>query len=316
MSETFKTYGKIHQIGKEEVKALLLNPDEEIVIQEKIDGGNFRFYFTEAGELIFGSRTQNLDGTKEGVIAKSFQRVIDHVRKQVETSKLDKTKLSHLIFYGEACFKHTITYDYDKMPPFIGFDVFNTQIDRYMHSTIAWGLFEELNLEYVTIVKTCKASEITVIDDTIVPIQKYALASAEDKQAEGVVFKNYNAQLFAKYVRDKFKEKNAHAFGGSPKLNKVDDTDNAEFIFKYCTNPRIEKIVMKKVNEGKPLDMTIMGEVIKQTYTDICEEEWREILDSNWKLDFKNIRRGIAPRCRSVLSQMITNNALTTEKTQ
>lgn len=310
----FKTYPKIHAVGKEEVRELLANKEDIIVIQEKIDGGNFRFYFTEKGEIIFGSRTQQItfENDPEDMVQKGFKRVIDYVRKQISESAVKDALQSFggLIFFGEACFKHTITYDFDRMPPFIGYDVLDTHSGQFLVLDDVLKKFELLHLEVAPIVKICRASDITVIDDSIVPIQKYALASAPDKQAEGVVFKNYSKQLFGKYVRNVFKEKNAEAFGGQPKYNKVDDTDDAEFLFKYVTNPRIEKIVLKMLDEGEKLDMSLMGQLIKRTYTDIIEEEWREILLSNWKLDFKECRQLIAPRCRAVLSSMITNNAL------
>ena len=113
----------------------------------------------------------------------------------------------------------------------------------------------------------------------------------------------------AKIVRTKFKEKNMEVFGGSPKHTKVDDTNNADFIYRYCTNPRIEKVIFKELEKGSFLDMKLMGTIIKEVYLDIIEEEWREILTSNWKLDFKKCRQLIATRCRAVLQQMIINNA-------
>lgn len=310
----FKTYPKIHAVGKEEVKGLFADKDDVIVIQEKIDGGNFRFYFTEKGGIIFGSRTQQLTSNEgdDSNVAKGFRAVIDYIRKQISESSVKDTLQSFggLIFFGEACFKHTITYDYDRMPRFIGYDVLDTHSGQFLVLDDVYKKFELLHLEVAPVVKICKANEITSIDDSIVPVQKYALSSAPDKLAEGVVFKNYSKQLFGKYVRNVFKEKNAEAFGGQPKYNKVDDTNNAEFLFKYVTNPRIEKIVLKMIDEGAKLDMSLMGQLIKRTYTDVIEEEWREILLSNWKLDFKKCRQLIAPRCRSVLNSMITNNAL------
>jgi len=315
MSETieFRKYDKIHAIGKEEVKDILAEPLADIVIQEKIDGGNFRFYFTKEGQIIFGSRGQQLTSNegRDDNVAKAFRKVCEYVRKQVYSSGItDFTQFSPYIFYGEACFKHTITYDYANMPPFLGFDVFHREANTFCDYPRVEELFKGFNLELVPLIKICKAVEITKIDDTIVPLQKYALASAQDKKAEGIVLKRYGQQhMFAKYVRNEFKERNTEAFGGTPKYNKVDDSNNEEFLFKYVTNPRIEKTALKLIDTGKKLDMAMMGDLIRAVYLDICEEEHREILQSNWKLDLKELRRMIAPRCRAVLSQLITNNA-------
>ena len=304
----FKKYSKIYRIGHKEVEGVL---DGRVLMFEKIDGGNFRFYFSENGDIIFGSRSQQLTSTDgdDSNVAKSFKKVMDYVRDTIlENTNVEYRKdCSHLIFYGEACFKHTINYDWERMPLFLGFDIYDTQEDRYLNYFASKHIFEEdLDLYTVPYLGVYKGEEI---NDDLIPVSKYALESSEDKKAEGVVFKNYDKQIFAKYVSDDFKEKNSGAFGGNPKYNKVDDTNNAEFVFKYCTNSRIEKIIMRYLNNGEDLDMKLMGKLIKETYEDIIEEEWYEILTSNWKLDFKSIRKLIAPRCRSVLEQMITNNA-------
>lgn len=146
--------------------------------------------------------------------------------------------------------------------------------------------------------------------ENAIGISNYAPRSNPTQQMEGWVIKNYDKQMFCKIVTDAFKEKNAESFGGNPKYNNENDRNDGDFIFKYVTNARIEKLIFKKIDEDKPLDMTMMGELIRDTYVDIIEEEWKEILTSNWVLDFKNIRKKIATRVRAVLNQVITNTAL------
>ncbi|MFW5794701.1 MAG: RNA ligase family protein [Bacillota bacterium] len=308
----FEKYHKVKRLGGDENKLIFSDHNDEIVIQEKIDGGNFRFYIQD-DKVIFGSRTRELDETQEHV--KNFRRCIEFVRSKLKGK--DLSDYNGLIFYGECCVKHTISYDWDKIPPFLGFDIkgiisLSWEKDKkygYLPYDVTKEYFEELDLPMVPTIKVCKASEIDVpITDDSVPISEYALESSQDKKAEGIVFKNYDKQIFAKYVRDAFKEKNSKVFGGSPKYNKVDDTNNAEFIFKYVTNYRIEKIILKKLDDGNSLTMELMGELIRDVYLDVIEEEWREILTSNWKLDFKKLRRICAPRVRAVLEQMIENN--------
>lgn len=299
----FEKYRKIYVIGHDENKEIFANPEDEIVIEEKIDGGNFRFMISE-GKVIFGSHTQELK--EDTANLKFFQMGIDWVRERIKDK--DLTPYNNLICYGEYCVKHTINYDWDKIPRFLGFDIKNSV--GYVNYPDVKQVYETMGLDFVPVINVCKAKEITKIDDSIVPLQKYPLASAQDQYAEGVVFKNYSKQIMAKYVRDKFKERNAEAFGGNPKYNKVDDTDNAEFVFKYCTNARIDKMIFKLIAEGNKLDMPLMGLLPKRINLDIWEENWQEIRDSNWKLDIAELRRLIPKRCAAVLKQVITNNAL------
>lgn len=300
----FKKYRKVYRLGHEENKEILSRPNDEIVVQEKIDGGNFRIYILE-GKVIFGSRTQELN--EDNVNITSFKRCMDFVKDKLKDKDLSQYK--GYIIYGECCIKRTINYDWDKMPPFLGFDIYDGE--KYVEFEKVQNIFSELELPMVPLIGKFRSKDIpSPITDDFVPISKYCLASARDTKAEGIMLKNYSKQIFAKYVRDAFKEKNAEVFGGTPKYNKVDDTNNAEFIFKYCTNPRIEKLILKKMDEGKRLDMRLMGELIRDTYIDIIEEEWREILTSNWKIDFKKVRKLITPRVRNVLQQMMQNNVL------
>ena len=54
--QDFHKYGKIKQLGHKECEDIFSDPEANIVVQEKIDGGNFRFTIKN-GIIIFGSRT-------------------------------------------------------------------------------------------------------------------------------------------------------------------------------------------------------------------------------------------------------------------
>ncbi|MFW6282299.1 MAG: hypothetical protein ACOC1O_05895, partial [bacterium] len=122
-----------------------------------------------------------------------------------------------------------------------------------------------------------------------------------------LMFKNYNKQIFAKLVREKFREENRKVFGGSKKHAK---TDEEYFVLKYCTNARIDKIIFKKLDEGKELEMSLMGDLVNEVYADIWEENWREIIFSKKVLDLNKFKKLVSARCLNVLKQMITNNCL------
>ncbi|MEX0596413.1 MAG: RNA ligase family protein, partial [Candidatus Paceibacterota bacterium] len=223
----FRKYLKIYSIGHEENQNLLKNPEEEIVIEEKVDGANFRFYINQFGEVIFGSHSQQLSESKEHKYAKNFARCIEYLKEKLYQRDLEKYK--GMIFYGECCVPHSMNYDWEKIPPFLGFDINNDENENYPKRYIPYPLVEEiykeLGLEFVPVVKVCKVKEIVKIDDELVPVSKYAIASGTEdtRKSEGIVLKKYSfiegskdegdEQIFGKYVRDKFKETNALVFG-------------------------------------------------------------------------------------------------------
>ena len=319
----FPKYEKIYVLGHEDNERIFDDPEDEIIIEEKIDGGNFRFYISEEGKVIIGSRTQQLTSNEgeDDNMNKQFRRCSDFVREKLKGKKLKD--YTGYIFYGENCIKHTMSYDWEKIPPFLGFDI--KASNGYVGYATKCRLFSELDLPIVPLIWEGKAKDIPIINESFVPKSVYQSATTEDQQAEGVVIKNYSKGIFAKYVRDAFKEANAETFGGNPKYNKgqclatlpdgnevvvMDESNNTDFVFKYCTNARIDKLIFELIDEGNKLDMPLMKELPKRIYLDIWEENWQEIRDSNWMLDFKKLRKLVPRRCLAVLKQVIVNNSL------
>ncbi len=313
--EEFKKYGKIKALGHKDNENIFANPDHEIIIQEKMDGANFRFYVTEKGQIIFGSRTQQLTSNEgeDSNVAKNFTRCVKYVR-EVFNQNPHRFMPKH-IFYGECMVKHTMDYNWEVVPPFLGFDVYDVEKDEYRAN--AHEVFEFLGFKSTPIIKKCKAGDIKGFGDGDVPVTAYPPVSNPQAQAEGVVFKNYeyedkhNNHMFAKYVRDAFKESNAETFGGIPKYS-VDDA--GKIVAKYCTNARIDKMIFKLIDDGHELDMPLMEHLPRKVLEDMYEEHWQDILGSNMVIDTRKVRKQLTRRCLMVLKQAITNNALTGDK--
>ena len=158
--ENFNKYHKIRMLGHEENADIFSDPSSEIVIQEKIDGANFRFAFN-GDKIIFGSRTQQLtsDEGEETNIAKNFRRCCQFVNKQTADLGLRK-KYGGLIFFGECCVKHSLNYNWDTIPPYLGFDIFHIETGRYYNYEDVKKIFEELNLEVVPEVWVGKVKDL------------------------------------------------------------------------------------------------------------------------------------------------------------
>lgn len=305
--EKFKKYPKIRRVGHDETKEIFENPDDLIYITEKIDGGNFRFT-VHNGVLIFGSRTQQItsDAGDDTNVSKQFTACVKHIREKLSKNTL--TELEGLLFFGECCVRHTLPYDWETMPHFLGFDIFDKTKGEFLNQLDAFKLFESLSLDCVPVIDVVPVKELELFTENTLPQSRYPPAEFPDMKVEGVVYKNYSAKIFAKFISDKFKEANAKTFGGNPKYNK-DSTHNNELVFKYCTNARIEKTVHKLVDEGHKLEMALMKHLPFTVYTDIVEEHSREIMFSRWTIDFKSIRKLMAKRCSSVLTMVIDQRA-------
>jgi len=159
-------------------------------------------------------------------------------------------------------------------------------------------------------IKVIKTKEVKPPTDDDVPESAYPSPSAKDRKAEGIMYKNYRTQVFAKYVRPAFKEKNLEVFGGSKK-HATDDS--GRIVAVYCTNARVDKMIFKMIDEDFKLELPMMKYLPRRVMEDIIEEHHKEICLSNWSVDFRKIRKGITRRCLNILTQVITNNELNNE---
>jgi len=311
---TFHKYLKIKIIGSDENKELLSDPDDEIVIEEKIDGANFRFMIVHDDanryRIIFGSRNQSL-GDDTSKIGGNWEKCVKYLTEKITAYMKGRPlkEVENNLYFGENCVRHSMGYNWDEIPPFLGFDIYELERQEFIDYPANMGIFNDMGLVFVPVLDVVKAKDIKEFADTDVPITKYPPTLHPDTQAEGVVFKNYNKQIFAKYKTEKFNEKARGTFGGIKKFSR----DDTELITNtYCTNARIEGNILKLVDIGETLGMPLMAKLPNKVYDDIFEEHWREIVHSRFYINFKDLKRQVTRRCLMVLKQVITNRGLQT----
>lgn len=294
-------YPKIKLLGSPDNKGIL-HIGDKLCIQEKIDGANFRF-MVKKGVIYFGSHKRELGNEEISMEnAKQFKSCMDYISKTINRKELEKFEGSH-IFFGESCSKHTVNYKWDKMPLYLGFDVYDMESKRFLPVHEAKYIFEKLGLTFVPIKKVgiyTKDSDIY----KLMHQEQWSSVYAEDGQAEGIVIKNVRKQIYAKIVDAKFKEKNREAFR---KPKKYCETDNELFISVYVAEPRIEKCIFKLIDDGHKLDRTLMKYLPMMIWKDIWEEEWEEIIGKKWTLNFGNLKKNMAKFCLTILDRMIVN---------
>lgn len=290
-------YPKIKPLGDSENSAIFSNDEHYVYITEKIDGGNFRFAL-ESGELIFGSRNRELieDALEQKQWKKSSKFISDNAPSKLPEEFEDYT------FFGECCTPHTLKYNWEEIPPFLGFDVYSEASEGFVNGVMAVSLFKELNLPFVPTIGKFKVSEVGVIDESHVPVSLYR-KGIDDEMAEGIVIKNYINQTFAKIVRSRFKEENKLKFGGSPRFGK---NDTEKIYLSYCTTARIEKQIYRlRDEEEMEVSRPMMHKLPSAVLYDIYEEHWRDICLKKNKVDFGLMKKLVSRRCLSVLDGVI-----------
>jgi hypothetical protein len=227
-----KTYDKIYALGNKENSTIFADDYDLIVIEEKVDGANFRFQIVD-GLPLFGTRTQNLN--KDNMNS-NFKRAVDFVTEKLKYNVLkDIYEKAGLVFFCENMIKHTIGYNWDITPPVIGYDIFSVPENKYLDEKKCAMVFKEIGIEFIPLVRYCTSKECRELLEQLeelVPSSKYVAM-----KAEGIVFKNYKKQIFAKFVRKEFKEKNEEVFG---KTKRKTTNDEEFLVVVYCNNFKIK----------------------------------------------------------------------------
>lgn len=294
----FLKYPKIYHLGHEDTELVLADKNDTVVEEEKIDGANFRFYVRD-NKLILGSHTQELAEVPD----KFWKRGVEYTKEKFDGRNLQN--YDGYIFYAEMCVKHSVDYDWDKIPPILGFDIMYAETGQFMDWKEAKRIYESLGITFVPVIQECKVSELGELSEKRIPKSAYSAT-----QAEGVVIKNYAKNVMCKIVSSKFKEVNRAAFGMTKSQARATQDNDEMVTAAYATNSRIDKAIFRLIEQGEKLDMTMMHKLPNAVVQDMYEENWREILNSNYTIDLRNIRRLVAARCVMVLKQVIINNML------
>jgi hypothetical protein len=298
----FKKFPKIFRLGSEDVRDFMTYGNDQIIIEEKVDGGNGSFWIDEDEAIHVASRNRDLTSEEdEKTFAKQRATLKEILKDKQELISKD------YIYYIEWMAKHTISYT--KAPDIIGLDIrskrsmVDGQHGLFLSRTAKEVEFEKLGIEVVPLVGVKTINEIFKEDVfAMIPQSKYY-----DGKAEGVVLKNYarkstngNYQLFAKVVAIEFKEKNKTVFGNVK--DKITDTDKV--VNEYCTDGRIKKMIGKLINEeGHKLEMNLMKYLPSAVAKDILAEEITGIYEAYKWLDFKSFKGLVTKRCVIVLQK-------------
>lgn len=292
---TYKTYPKIHRLGKEETDGIL---DFEVIVQEKVDGANVSI-FEHEGKVRCGTRTRMLPEDE------SFRGFQEAVQNNFSIA-MWLSRNPECILYAEWLVKHTITYPDEAYEKLYLFDIYDKNTGEWWSQEDVKQEAEFLGLEYPHIFAEGNL--------TFEQINEFVGKSAIAPAGEGVVLKakgfvnKFGDHCYAKVVHEKFKESNAIVFGGN---NKHSETYWEMYVVnKYCTTGRVQKIMQKLQSQTEErLDMQHTSQVAGTCYHDLITEEAWEIAKKVPALDLRKLRN-LCQRKFIQIYHDILNNSL------
>lgn len=283
--EKLHSYPKLYNIGHLAVADIF---NEEVLIQEKVDGSQISFGMQE-GELKIRSKGAII---WPEACEKMFRNGVKYIREVYESGKLYegwvyrgeylRQPKHNVIPYSRVPNQHIVIFDIETKPTYF------LDPEEVQAEAVKLG-FESLDFQ---VGKINSAEEVKELLN-----QESFLGGAD---VEGIVFKNYirfttdGKTMMAKYVSEKFKE--VHR-------TKVYKTSNKDIIQQlteaYRTEARWAKARHHLRDMGELVDEPKdIGKLIKEVNMDVlaeCEDEIKEALFKwGWKLLSKGITKGLA----------------------
>jgi len=275
---------KIYTLGDRHIKELF---DDEVIIQEKVDGSQFGFakfngdlYFRSKGKVLYDEDT-----------TKSFAKII------VYLNSIEKQIPNNYVFYGEYLEKprqNALTYGRTPNNHLVIFAGKNIETDEWLADHAELELvaasmgFETVPLLYKGMVAD--------VDTLKVLLETESFLGKE--QIEGFVVKNYHKEyqfanltipfLAGKYVREGFKERNS----SNQMKNFNNKSQLEELKEEFQTEARWEKAIQYIRDNGELTDTPKdIGPLLKRINEDLIEEQKEYIKGRLWTIYSKEIIR-------------------------
>lgn len=290
------SYGKILQLGHKFTKDIF---DDEVVIQEKVDG-SFGLFCKKENEIEFRSKGKDQTYNTDKLFIKALETVKSLKDKLTEGytyfGEVIRLPKHNIIKYGRCPKGYIILFDIATGPEcFLSYDILCKEATR-------------LGLEVVPQYFQGKVESASDIEHYL--DRESVLGGSK---IEGVVIKNFSRInpstgkiLMAKLVSAKFKEVHKKEWKKSNPSSK--DILN-RIIEMYGTEARYMKAVQHLREEGRILDEPKdIGLIVREVQKDIFAEHKDEIKDELFKWAKGTISRGFVKKVPSWYKKLLIDN--------
>lgn len=264
-------------------------PDElfqrgHLWLTEKVDGANVRFQVRESGAIRFGDRSHVYDDPNE--IPDPYLHAVRHVREHLDRNALRAAvdDVESVVFFGEAVHHHTIDYDWERTPSFLGFAVWSAEPESFRPPDAVEGIFEGIGLQPVNVFEREHRAQDFDPDSYEIPQSAWY-----DGPAEGVVVQNKRGQR-AKVLHPDFRE--------VAETVPVEGSA-ATLAGSLATDRRFEKLAAKL--EDRQQGVTFQR-LYERTLEDVVREEHKRLFHGERTVDMGEFRSELARLTREFLA--------------
>ena len=274
-----QSYPKVINLGSVGTFDALTGP---VVIQEKVDGSQFRFGLDIEGEICICSRGRELHAEQLGQFKLGFEYIMQ------KEKELKEYFICNASLYSEYLSnqKHnTLKYNHTPKNNIVLFDGIHD--GAFMHRVVLKDVSEILDID---LIPEFHAGEITIEDLKEFHSRESYLGG---EKVEGIVIKNYGQKhphredwpLFTKYVREEFRERHQK----NPEHNAKQGIK--EYLMSFRSEARWEKAIQWFRDAGKlEEDPRDIGLLIEHIILDLDIEESANIKVELYDRFIKDIR--------------------------
>lgn len=251
--------------------------DGHVWLQEWVEGALLRVQLRDSGLLVFGDDERVFDDAPLG-----YQHAVRHVRDQFERDALRSAldDVESAVFFGIATRKQHRDYDWHRLPPFLGFDVYDGRDDRFLPPDSVERLYDRLGLDPLhAVLKELRGSDFDP-DSYEIPESAW-----REGRAAGVLVRNKTgdrATLLA-----------------SPALDADPDpftADPADVAAELVTDERFERACASVSSGG--------SDAVAQRVLEIgAREEYSRLLGPDASVDVDSLRSAIGAQVRRRLDE-------------
>jgi len=251
-------------------------------VLEKIDGATLRFQLQEAGFLCFGDHTRVYDAPEAVPIP--YRPAVRQVRERLDREALRAATddVEDVVFFGVSTHCHAVAYHWDRIPPFLGFDIWDGE--EFLTPGAVQRVFEQLGLEPVNAVERELPARDFRPDRYTIPDSAWY-----DGPAAGVVVRN---------------KRGDRATLSHPSAGDADDTvlgaSAEELAARYATRQRFEKLTTALDTQDEPVTVDSLQQ---RAIEDIAREHHRELSRATDPVDTSTFRSEVGALTREFLTE-------------
>ncbi|NGM68547.1 RNA ligase family protein [Natronolimnobius sp. AArcel1] len=257
--------------------------DGHLWLLEKIDGVHLRFQLQQSGLIRFGDRHSVYDDADD--VPDPSQHAVRYVREHLDREALRNAvdDVEDVVFFGEVTSYQTIDYEWDRIPSFLGFDIWSADTETFRPPDAVHAIFDGIGLESVTVFERERRARDFDPESYTIPQSEW-----NDGPAEGVVIRDKRGQ----------RAKLLHPDAGDADTPTPVDAPAEKLAAQYATRERLERLATQLEDNGRPVTFETHYERVLE---DILREAHGRLSHGESTLEMSEFRAEVGALTRAFL---------------